>query len=137
MSPTVGGYILGGVLAVVLGSVMIAGVFTTWNQVEFTVSDFLATVAFVGVPVLAAALILGAPLTVAAHYRLRRVHSRWIRVAVFGVVGAVVATVVIGLVFPFAWPAGIVALLIAAAALSSALGRLAIRDHRPFVMPTE
>ena len=129
-TPSVGGYLTAAAIAVVLGSVLISAIVFRVTENMFSVSGFLAVTAINGVVATLAALILGFPLTVLAHFRLRAVRPQWIHVAVFAGVGAVVGLLAVAIVLNGLYTVGVSASMVVAVAVASAVGRWCVSGRR-------
>jgi hypothetical protein len=129
-TPSIGGYLLAAVIAVVLGSVLIAEIVMVVTENAFTLSGFLGSSGVIAVVAAIAALVLGGPLTVLAHFQLRSVRPQWVHIAAFGAVGAVVGLVTTALLLAKLYSVGVDALIVGAVAVAAAVGRLCVSGHR-------
>ncbi|QNK83237.1 hypothetical protein [Nakamurella sp. PAMC28650] len=129
-TPSVGGYLTGAAVTVVLGSVLIAAIVFMATENIFSVSGFLAVTGIVGMVAALAALILGFPLIVLAHFRLRGVRPQWIHVAVFAGIGAVVGLLAVAVVLNGYYTAGVSASMVTVVAFAAAVGRWCVSARR-------
>ena len=122
-TPSAIGYVGAALAALVIGSLLVPVGFGGADNV----SDFLIGVWVVLAVGSLVVLVLGLPLTVAAHFALRNVPRQSVHIATFGVVGLLTGAVV-GLVLQ--GPGGFPLPVVLAVGVSAAAGR-AVVNRRP------
>jgi hypothetical protein len=121
-TPSVAGYVAAAFIALVIGSVLVPLAFGGAG----TFSDFLIGVWLILVVGSFVVLILGLPLTVAAHFALRNVPSQGVHIATFAGVGLLTGALV-SLTFD---QANFTPTVVLAVGVSAAAGR-AVVNRRP------
>lgn len=129
-TPSIGGYLVAALIAVVLGSVLIATVVSVATENIFTLSGFLAVIGIVGTVAILAALVLAFPLAVLAHFRLRGARRQWIHVAGFAVVGTIVGLLTVAVVLNGLYSPGAAASMVLAVTVAAAVGRFCVSGRR-------
>jgi len=132
-TPDFSGYVVAVVIAIALGSVLIAAILVL-TEFGFNGSDLPVLLPIIGVFASLAALVVAFPLIAIAHVWLHVVRAQWIHVAAFAGIGTVVGLLSVSVVLSWK-PAGVSALITLAVAVSSAVGRLCVSGpswRKPF-----
>ncbi len=122
-TPSVGGYVVAALCALGIGSVLVPVAFGGASSA----ADLLPGIGLVLAFGFFVVLVIGAPLTVIAHFAVRTVERQSVHVAAFGVVGLLTGSLVGLYLFD---PVGFPLPVVLAVGVSAAAGR-AVVNRRP------